>query len=239
MACIMAGAQMASSDHARPKRRDWRRRLITFLIAFGISLIVGRAFETVSDKETLAAAQRAQAGWFSALTRASPFAVAETFAREIEAVMAEGRARSYINDDGILINETSDGSLTRGFGTPLKALFMTVAGFATNGGVVGLTLIAMGLLLVGVVNLRFTGGRSAFFEPPLVNWIAGPFAVTLAASAIAVVLKAAMLTALAGLSWLTTLAGGAAGATGVAGFCWYCVVKLGEKGAEHALTPRH
>jgi hypothetical protein len=37
---------------------------------------------------------------------------------------------------------------------------------------------------------------------------------------------------------VTQFAAGAAGATGVAGFCWYCAQKLGEKGAEHALTPK-
>jgi hypothetical protein len=229
---------MGAANSEKPMRPGWRRKVIGFMIAFGISLIVGRAFETVSDEETLAAAQRAQAGWFSSLSRASPFAVAQAFGREYDSVLAEGRAHSYINDAGELINVTSDGDLKRGFGAPMKAFFMTIVGFVTNGGIVGLALIAMGMMSVGVINLRLSGGRSVDFGGPVLTWFAGPFAVILAASVIAVILKAVMLAALGGLSWVTTLAGGAAGATGVAGFCWYCVAKLGEKGAEHALTPR-
>lgn len=208
-----------------------------FLIGFGISLIVGRVFETISDKETLAAAQRTQTAWFAALSRASPFAVAEDFFRELDAIMAEGRARLEFDAAGKAVNVTSDGDLLRPLVAPIKAFFATIQRFVTRGGLVGLSLIAMGALAVGVVNLRLTRGRSPFFHPVPANYLFGPFAIIFAASVIAFALKAMMLTALGALTWLTSLAGAAAGATGVAGFCWYCVVKLGEKGAEHALTP--
>jgi hypothetical protein len=229
---------MAGGGAEGMKRPTWRRKAVAFLVAFGISLIVGRAFETVSDDATLAAAQRAQAGWAAALADASPLAVADRFGRELSAILAEGQAHLEFNDAGEAVNVTSDGDLVRPLVAPFKAFVATVAGFATNGVVVGLSLIAMGALAVGVVNLRLSRGRSPFFHPVPANYFIGPFAIILAGSAIAVLLKVAMLAALGALSWLTSLAGAAAGATGAAGFCWYCVVKLGEKGAEHALTPR-
>ncbi|MBY0423086.1 MAG: hypothetical protein K2Q06_12340 [Parvularculaceae bacterium] len=193
-------------------------------------------FETISDKDTLAAAQRAQANWIAALSDASPFAVAEAFLRRHDAIMAEGRAHLEFNSAGEAVNVTSDGDLVRPLVAPMKAFFATIVGFATGGGGVGVSLLAMGALTVGVVNLRLSRGKHAFFQSPFVNFVFGPFAIVFAASVLAVVLKAVMLAALGGLSWLTSFASSAAGATGIAGFCWYCVVKLGEKGAEHALT---
>jgi hypothetical protein len=65
-----------------------------------------------------------------------------------------------------------------------------------------------------------------------------PLAVVVSASVIAFALQMLMLGALFLFQWLTGLAALAAGATGVTGVCWYCVAKLGEKGAEHALTPK-
>ena len=47
-----------------------------------------------------------------------------------------------------------------------------------------------------------------------------------------------MMGALYLLSWITSLAVWAAGATGIVGFCWLCLTKLGEKGAEHVMTPK-
>lgn len=228
------------SQDAGKKRepRNWRRKAVVLVVGFAISLLVGRVFETISDRDTLTTAQRVQAQWFAALSDASPFAVADAFNDRLGAILAEGQAHLEFNADGEAVNVTSDGDLARPLVAPIKAFLGTIFGFATEGGVVGLTLLAMGALSVGVVNLRMSRGKHAFFNPPIANYFIGPFAVIIAASLIAVALKAVMLAALGGLSWLTSLAGGAAGATGIAGFCWYCVVKLGEKGAEHALTAR-
>ncbi|HBS30528.1 MAG TPA: hypothetical protein DEA40_02095 [Parvularcula sp.] len=229
---------MTGDGAAKAERRGWRRRAVTFLIGFGISLIVGRMFELVSNRETLAAAQRVQSEWFTALSKASPFAVADGFNLQLRTILAEGQAHLAFNDAGEAVNVTSDGDLVRPLVAPFRAFLATVIAFVAGGGAVNLSLMAMGALAVGVINLRVSKGRSAFFNPAPTNYFFGPFAVIAAASVIALLLKALMLAALGGLSWLTSLAGAAAGATGVAGFCWYCVVKLGEKGAEHALTPR-
>lgn len=218
------------------KFRRWRKRAFVFVVGFAFSLLVGRVFETISDKETLSAAQRAQTNWIAALSDASPFAVADNFLRHHDAIMAEGRAHLEFNSAGEAVNVTSDGNLVRPFIAPIKAFVATIVDFVTGGGIVGLSLLGMGVLAVGVVNLRLSRGRQAFFPSPFLNYVFGPFAVVFAASLLAVVLKSLMLAALGGLSWLTSLASGTAGATGIAGFCWYCVVKLGEKGAEHALT---
>ncbi len=67
---------------------------------------------------------------------------------------------------------------------------------------------------------------------------ADPVAIIFGAGLLALALKAIMLAPLGALSWATGLAASAAGATGVVGFCWYCLQKLGEKSAEHALTPK-
>lgn len=238
MIAFERGKDMSREVANSPGPKKWRRKAAVLGVGFAISLIVGRVFETISDANTLAAAQRAQSSWFAALSEASPFAVAEAFFEQHDSIMAEGRAHLEFNDAGEAVNVTSDGNLVRPLTAPIKAFLATVVGFATRGGVVGLSLLAMGALTVGVVNLRLSRGKHAFFHPPVANYFIGPFAVIFAASVLAVALKAVMLAALGGLSWLTSLAGGAAGATGIAGFCWYCVVKLGEKGTEHALTRR-
>ncbi len=168
----------------RPK--SWKRKAVGIGIAFAISLIVGRVFETISDQESLAAAQHAQSTWVAALSDASPFAVWEAFFRQYASIMAEGRAHLEFNAAGEAVNVTSDGNLLRPFIAPLKAFLATIFGFATNGGVVGLSLLAMGALTVGVVYLRLTRGKHGFVHSPFVIYVFGPFAVIFSASVLAV-----------------------------------------------------
>lgn len=219
-------------------KKGWRRRAAGFVVAFAISLIVGRFFETVASKPAIDAALRAQTGWMEALSDFSPFGVARMYGDMASADMMSRQRHSYIDSEGKLQYTNPSGSPQDGLAAPMKALFATVAALVAAGGVVGLVQIGMGVLAVWLLldwlkrrrNFEITSG-------PLI-FLAWPLAVILAASLIAVVLKAVMVAALSALSWATGLAAGAAGATGVVGFCWYCLQKLGEKGAEHALTPK-
>ncbi|MFO1186819.1 MAG: hypothetical protein U1E87_04845 [Alphaproteobacteria bacterium] len=222
----------------RPKK-SWRRRALGFAIAFAISLLVGRVFEFVGSEATLSAAARAQTGWMMALSKASPWGVAKTYVAAFDDIVAQGMRRSYIDADGRIQYTEPKGGLLGFFWAPLKAFVQTLIAFATTGGVVGLLQIAMGAMALGLLNLRLSKGkRMTFGVPPIANVMVLPLATIGTASLLAVVLKLVMLAALVALSWVTQFAAGAAGATGVAGFCWYCAQKLGEKGAEHALTPK-
>jgi hypothetical protein len=119
----------------------------------------------------------------------------------------------------------------------MKAFFATVGALVAAGGVVGLAQLAMGALAVALI-FRYRTKLGVGGMPPIAAFFLLPIAVIFAACLIAFALKSLMLGALAALSWATGLAASAAGATGVAGFCWYAIAKLGEKGAERALTPK-
>jgi hypothetical protein len=112
-----------------------------------------------------------------------------------------------------------------------------VSALIADGGLVGLIQLGLGALAVAVGLHQLKRAGDAEVAPPVlvVGW---PVAVIFAASVIAVALKFLMTGALFALSWITELAASAAGAGGIVGFSWYCTQKLGEKGAEHALTPR-
>jgi hypothetical protein len=220
-----------------PSKRSWRRRAAAFAIAFAVSLIVGRFFETLASKPAIDAALRAQSSWMEALNDFSPWGVAKTFSDRMSADIYANSRHMELNSEGRLEYVDAKGGAMDGLMRPMKALFDTVLALATTGGVVGLMQLGMGVLAVGLALVwrkRVEGKEMA----PVVLVVLWPAAVIFAASLIALVLKALMVGALGALSWATELAAGAAGATGVVGFCWYCLQKLGEKGAEHALTPK-
>jgi hypothetical protein len=204
-------------------KKGWRRRVAGFVVAFAISLIVGRFVETVASKPVIDAALRAQTGWMEALSDFSPWGVAKLFGDKASADMMSRERQSYLNAEGRIQYTNSSGGPQDGLAVPMKALLATVAALVAAGGVVGLVQIGMGVLAVWLVldwlkrrrNVEITSGPLLF-----VGW---PVAVILAASLIAVALKAVMVAALGALSWATGLAAGAAGATGVVGFCWYCL----------------
>ncbi len=218
--------------------RSLARRLGVFAIGFAISLIVGRFFETVASKPVIEGALSVQEQWIGALEEFSPWRVAKTFGDRLAEDQMSRAGGLVLNDEGRFERRAPSGTMQDGIAAPMKALFATVASLVTAGGVVGLMQIAMGVTAVWL-TLDVLAKRKIFeVTNGIVFMFLWPPSVILAASLIAVVLKALMLGALAALSWITGLAAGAAGATGVAGFCWYCLQKLGEKGAEHALTPK-
>jgi len=235
----MSGTPSAEPNRNGPTRTKSRaRRIGVFAIGFLISLIVGRFFEEVASKEALAAAHRVQVGWIAALSEFSPFAVADMFGDKLAEDQMSRAGGLVLNDEGRFERKAPSGTMQDGIAAPMKALFATVASLVTAGGIVGLMQIGMGIAAIWII-LDILAKRKIFeVTHGILFFVAWPPAVILAASLIAFALKSLMLGALAGLSWITGLAAGAAGATGVIGFCWYCLQKLGEKGAEHALTPK-
>ena len=171
------------------------------------------------------------------LSEFSPWGVADLFSDRMGAEIYANSRHMELNSDGRLEYVDARGGPVEGLALPMKALLLTVAALATSGGILGLAQLGLGALAValGLKWLKMRGGKDLPAPALIVGW---PVAVILAASLIAIPLKAVMLAALATLSWLTGLAAAAAGATGLVGFCWYCLQKLGEKGAEHALTPK-
>lgn len=227
----------ARAQSAAPAKRSWKRRAAAFAVAFAISLIVGRVFETVASQPALNAALNAQSGWMAALNTFSPWGVAGTFGDQMSAQSYADSRHMALNEEGRLQYTDATGGPMNGLMLPMKALSLTVGSLITAGGVAGLVQIGLGVMGVAL-GLEWLKRRhkSEFGGPVMmVFW---PLGVILAASLIAVALKVVMVGALGALSWATSLAAGAAGASGVVGFCWYCFQKLGEKGAEHALTPK-
>ncbi len=225
----------ASSGTA--KKKSWTRRIAAFAISFAIALLVGRAFETVASESTLNAALRAQSGWIAALNEFSPWGVAGTFSEKYDALIL-AHYQPTVDEGGRLVPARSDSpSPAQSLSQPLQALAGTIGALVGAGGVVGLAQIFMGALALALV-LEHLKKRHRFEVGGPFVLVVWPLLVILTAGALAAALKLLMLGALGALSWVTGLAAGAAGATGVVGFCWYCLQKLGEKGAEHALTPK-
>jgi hypothetical protein len=227
----------AAAAPAPAKKRSLRRRIAAFVIAFAISLVIGKFFETVASQETLDGALRAQQGWMTALEEFSPWALADEFGRRAGEEARAGQRQAYIDDDGNLAFTEPHGNLSGLLFGPLKAFFATLAALIAEGGVVGLIQLGLGALAVGA-GLHEMKRREGKDMPPPVLFLGWPLAVIVAASVIAAALKFLMTGALFALSWATELAASAAGAGGIIGFCWYCTQKLGEKGAEHVLTPK-
>lgn len=203
--------------------RITRRGVTRFAIGFGVSLLVGKLAESLFDPDTLDSLYFAQQAWIDAVNDMNPFALAGAFINEtVSAFQYEGAH--------VL--------------SPAIGLFVTLRTLFDQNALAGLLQLALGALAVSSFNLVGSGGRRAFFGEfnasgrVLQNLFLWPLAVVAAASLIAFALQMLMLSALFLFQWITGLAALAAGATGVAGGCWYCVTKLGEKGAEHALTPK-
>lgn len=229
---------MAGGRGSGLKSKGFGRRAAGFAVAFAISLVVGRFFEVVASKPAIETALDVQSGWMEALDDFSPWGVAALYGDKLTEDAQSRQRRMYFDAEGKIQYTNPSGSPRDGLVAPMMALFATVGALVSAGGIAGLVQICMGILAVwlGLDVLK----RRGLFEATngLVLILGWPLAVIFAAGLIAVVLKTLMLGALGALSWVTGLAAGAAGATGVAGFCWYCLQKLGEKGAEHALTPK-
>ena len=221
---------MSGDEEAHPKRKkSWTRRIASILVGLAISLIVGKIIEMVSDREWLEAAKQAQAEWIETVSHTSPIAAAATYWTEVK---------------GAYSGDVSEGSWTAAGGAqnwlfaPLIAFAITIWRFFYEGGVTALIQIGAGALAVATFNFVRSKGETILFNADMFNLILVPITVMLSASVLGFVLEGVMIGALYALSRVTGLAAMAAGATGVVGFCWLCVTKLGEKGAEHVMTPK-
>jgi len=219
---------MSEESAGKPKLNKWPRRVAMWVIGFFISLAIGWVAERVTEPEFLAEAKQAQADWIEAVSQTSPIAVVTTYWSEITSAF-DGKSH-----DGAWAGRTGDG---QGIGSPVVALVMTLLRFFYDGGVATLVQVGLGALAFCAFNFWRSKGQTILFEDGYATMLAGPPLIILAASVIGLILQGVMLGALYTLSWITGLAAAAAGATGVVGFCWFCVTKLGEKGAEHVLTP--
>jgi hypothetical protein len=220
------------AENASAKKRSWTRRIASLAVGLAVSLVIGAIIERVSDKEWLASAKEAQAQWIEAVANTSPVGVASLYWTEVS---------------GAYSHDVSGGSWSAAAGVdswifaPLIAFAMTIWRSFYEGGATILIQIGMGALAVGVFNLARTKRETFLFDPDFLtfqNVIFLPFAIMICASLIGMILWAVMMGALYALSWITGLAAAAAGATGIVGFCWLCAMKLGEKGAEHVMTPK-
>ncbi len=207
---------MTETSPSRP-----RRRFVGFLVGFAISLAIGKLIETVTNKNSLQGLYDAQSAWLEAVKNMSPFRLGEVFLTEL------GRPEGgwhYLK--------------------PIAALWSSGESFFEASGLAGLLQIGMGVLAFVVTNLSLSKGKAMWMGKPGensrfgTNVVLAPFAVVAASSVLALVLQAVMYGALTVFHWVTGLAAMAAGASGVVGFCWYCLSKLSERGAEHALTPK-
>ena len=221
---------MSGDEKALTKRKtSWTRRIANILVGLAISLIIGAVLERVTDKAWLAEAKAAQDGWIAAVAETSPVGVAAIYWDELSAAWDDGQA-----DSDIFLGVRPKVGLF----SPLVALGFTVARFFYAGGVTAIVQIVIGMLAVAVINFIMSDGERVSFDDLSLNALFGPLAVIAAASLIGMALWAVMLGALVCMSWVTGLAAAAAGASGIAGFCYLCITKLGEKGAEHAMTPK-
>lgn len=213
----------------QPKAGGLARRAVVFIVGFAISLAIGAAVERITEQEFLETAEAAQAEWIEAVSKTSPIGVAQTFWTEISgAFTGDSSSGAW----------SASGGKGHGIASPLVALAMTVWRLAYTSGLFGIIQLALAALAIAVFNYRRSHGDTILFDEYLTNLIGGPVAIVATASVIGLVLWGVMLGALYALSWITGLAAAAAGATGVVGFCWFCLTKLGEKGAEHIVTPK-
>jgi hypothetical protein len=221
---------MTENTEGKPARKTWTRRIASLLVGLAISLVVGKIVETVSDREWLESATEVQSAWMEAVAQTSPVGVATAYWDELSAAFGDHQ----VDSDFLMgVRPSSAGIMS-----PLMALFYTAGRFFDSGGITAIIQLALGALALAVMNFVRRNGQSIFFDDFLLNLFALPALVILFASLIGMVLWGVMMGALTALSWVTSLAAAAAGATGIVGFCWLCLTKLGEKGAEHVMTPR-
>jgi len=220
---------MSGDAEDQPKRKTWTRRIASILVGLVISLIIGAIIERITDKEWLAEAEAAQAGWIDAVAQTSPVGVAAIYWDELSAAWGDGQA-----DSDIFLGVRPKVGLF----SPVVAFGFTLARFFYSGGITAIVQIVIGMLAVAVINFVVSDGEHVSFDDLTLNAFFGPLATIAAASLIGMALWAVMMGSLYALSWVTGLAAAAAGATGIAGFCYLCITKLGEKGAEHVMTPK-
>lgn len=220
---------MSGDVEHQPKRKTWARRIASILVGLLVSLLIGAVLERVTDKEWLAEAKAAQDGWVKAVEQTSPVGVAVIYWDELSAAWGDGQA-----DSDIFLGVRPKVGLF----SPVVAFGFTIARFFYSGGVTAIVQIIIGLLAVAVINFIVSDGENVTFDDLTLNAVFGPLATIAAASLIGMALWVLMMGSLMFLGWITGLAAAAAGATGIAGFCYLCVTKLTEKGAEHVITPK-
>ncbi len=197
-----------------------RRRIVKFAVGFAVSLAIGKVLETITDRDSIDGIYQLQGDWIAAVRQMSPLNLIGVFILQM--------------------GEVEGG----GFLTPLFALWGTAGSYLDTGAIAGLMQIGMGALALGALNMVHSKGKSVFLGSSgedgrlPINLAGLPLAVVALGSGLALSLQWIMLGALFLFHWITGLAAIAAGATGVVGFCWYCLAKLGEKGAEQVLTPQ-
>jgi hypothetical protein len=122
---------------------------------------------------------------------------------------------------------------------PFVALFRSASRIIGENGVspiVAVGQIGLGALAFCVATFIASNGARIGFDNLWANLLFAPACVIALASLSALVIQWLMIAALAAFSWATALAAACCGASSVGAACWYCVKKLGEKGAEHVLT---
>jgi hypothetical protein len=214
----------AAAESPKPKK-TWMRRIAGIVVGLVISLIVGKIVESVSDPAWLAEADAAQKQWIVTVGETSPVGVAAIYWDEITAFM-DGQSEA-----GVRLTSFN-------LASPLVALWHTAERIINSGGILAMIQLALGALALAVINFLNSNGKSIFFDEMPSNALGIPLGVIFFASLIGGGLWLVLMGALYLLTWITGLAVWAAGATGIVGFCWLCITKLSEKGAEHVLTPR-
>lgn len=222
------------SDDGVPKR-GWRiitrKRVISFAIAFAISLTIGKLVESVTDREALVGFYRAQGIWYQTVNDLNPLSLLHTYVSKTVAAFY-----GHLRDDG-----SSTGA---GVWAPLKGIWYLLTDVYRQGSVFTILQLAFGALVLGALNLKRTGGKTVLLGNPdadgrtFLNLILWPPVAVVVASLLALALQLLMLTALGLFQWFTGLAAMAAGWTGVGGVCWLCFKELTERGIEHVVTPK-
>lgn len=242
----------------RNLRSRWRRGAI-LVFTFAISLAIGRAIEVVSDQQTIEAALRFQTRWIESLSEFSPWEVFKTYVDK-HSERSEGSILVYEFDEWlgreVEVQKRNPRQVSTVF-APAAAFLDTLKAVLSAGGVAGLLQVLLAMFTFCAVNLRLTRGKSILMPISrerhvadaarknssdhinvMYNMFFGPPVIAIVAGVLAFALKMVMLGSLFTLSWITSLAAGAAGATGVVGFLWFTLQKLGEKSAEHIVTPK-
>jgi hypothetical protein len=218
----------------------WSRKLLHFLISAAIALVLGRVFEALLDRETVADLRVWQTEAYVAARSFSPWSLATLYECEIEKAASNlGRCSSEPAPFGGL--EPSDAPQPKppspysgsGILLPLMAfatlLERLIAQPSDFGSFFAIAQFSVGLLIV----LWFGWGEKK--SAPFYYFVL-PLGTILAGCLVGWCTQMLMLAGLGLFGWLTSLAGLCCGGTGLGFVCYEFCVKAAELQTHHTVT---
>lgn len=241
---------MSQDRTAGSKPRGWT----VYFILLALGLLIGKGFELVLDKDSMASLTAAQTALCRSVAAVSPFTLSDNFIAKIsgyrtglatisgagecdevlgEAVWPFGKDTAERPDEAHYM----PGSSIQFILMPLVAAYETAAEAIDQPSWFGKIVVVLQLLAGFAITWLLLFGTDGRKDPHILAVVIfWPIGTIVFGSLFAFALQILMLAALTVFSFFTSLAAGAAGASGILGFGYWIFGRMAERRVEEAVS---